>query len=168
MCGKSRHPPGFDSRTVQPVASRYTGPLLEIILETTGIIVLESCLLLGSMANKNNVWGCRLDSFQNRVQLWAFLKTVMKFQVLHPKAGHYFTSRKPIKLCSADYRLPVMLPITSGAAFCNTAPAHCNCQLTLLAASGEYMYRCDDSSVPIHTAGCVLPCHSNVRSTKHS
>ena len=23
-CGKSRHPPGFDPRTVQPVASRYT------------------------------------------------------------------------------------------------------------------------------------------------
>ena len=23
-CGKSRPPPGFDSRTVQPVASRYT------------------------------------------------------------------------------------------------------------------------------------------------
>jgi hypothetical protein len=24
-CGKSRSPPGFDPRTVQPVASRYTG-----------------------------------------------------------------------------------------------------------------------------------------------
>ena len=24
MCGKSRPPPGFDPRTVQPVASRYT------------------------------------------------------------------------------------------------------------------------------------------------
>jgi len=24
MCGKSRPPPGFDTRTVQPVASRYT------------------------------------------------------------------------------------------------------------------------------------------------
>jgi len=23
-CGKSRRPPGFDSRTVEPVASRYT------------------------------------------------------------------------------------------------------------------------------------------------
>jgi hypothetical protein len=23
-CGKSRHPPGFDPRTVQPVGSRYT------------------------------------------------------------------------------------------------------------------------------------------------
>ena len=23
-CGKSHHPPGFDPRTVQPVASRYT------------------------------------------------------------------------------------------------------------------------------------------------
>jgi len=26
-CGKSRHTPGFDPRTVQPVGSRYTGPL---------------------------------------------------------------------------------------------------------------------------------------------
>ena len=25
-CGKSQPPPGFDPRTVQPVASRYTGP----------------------------------------------------------------------------------------------------------------------------------------------
>ena len=24
VCGKSRSPPGFDPRTVQPVASRYT------------------------------------------------------------------------------------------------------------------------------------------------
>jgi hypothetical protein len=23
-CGKSRHPPGFDPRNVQPIASRYT------------------------------------------------------------------------------------------------------------------------------------------------
>ena len=25
-CGKSRPPPGFDPRTLQPMASRYTGP----------------------------------------------------------------------------------------------------------------------------------------------
>ena len=27
-CGKSRRLPGFDSRTVQPVAIRYPGPLM--------------------------------------------------------------------------------------------------------------------------------------------
>jgi len=31
-CGKSRLPPGFDYRTVQPVASRYTGPTSIIII----------------------------------------------------------------------------------------------------------------------------------------
>ena len=34
-CGKSRPPPGFDPRTVQPVASRYNGPLVHTV--TSGL-----------------------------------------------------------------------------------------------------------------------------------
>ena len=36
-CGKSRPPPGFNSRIVQPVASRYTGwnrPTYQLILNS--------------------------------------------------------------------------------------------------------------------------------------
>ena len=36
-CGKSRFPPGFDPRTVKPVASRYTGYVTQpaIILQAS-------------------------------------------------------------------------------------------------------------------------------------
>ena len=41
-CGKSRPPPGFDPRTVQPIASRYTDYATLIVLDSSQFILLLS------------------------------------------------------------------------------------------------------------------------------
>jgi hypothetical protein len=46
MCGKSRPPPGFDPRTVQPVASRYTdyaSPVLSSQCRLAQAVKLLTC-----------------------------------------------------------------------------------------------------------------------------
>jgi hypothetical protein len=47
VCEKSRPPPGFDSRTVQPVTSRYTDPSYPTH-ETEGMSLELSCKIYGT------------------------------------------------------------------------------------------------------------------------
>jgi hypothetical protein len=42
-CGKSRPPPGFDPRIVQPVASRYTDYAIPAIISTIHCNLLARC-----------------------------------------------------------------------------------------------------------------------------
>ena len=89
-CGKSRPKPGFDPRTVQPVASRYTDwaiPAATIIKRFQIFFFLEQYKII----QVTNIFDCRV--FRESHYLWASLASLETSRLLQNYDSQYQIQR---------------------------------------------------------------------------